>query len=107
MNGWCQIQSRHVPSYITYQFRNHSRSCRRVDWSGLRSPQLIEIFINISLPDIYQQQKQESQSVFQDQNKSVLKRVQESVMVSLCASSRLINKILHTTRLTSPVTLIC
>ena len=52
---WCQIQSHHVPSYITYQFRNVLCG---VAWSGPRSPQLIEIFINISLPDIYQQQKQ-------------------------------------------------
>ena len=39
-----------------------------------QSPQLIEIFISISLRDIYQQQKQESESVFQDQNESVHKR---------------------------------
>ena len=87
MNGWCQIQSHHVPSYITYQFRNHYQ-CGVVP----SPPQLIEIFINISLTDIYPQQKQESQRVFQDQNKSVHKRVQKSVMRSLRASSGLIIK---------------
>ena len=67
-------------------------TCCGVEWRGPRSPQLIEIFINISLPDIYQQQKQESERVFQDQNESVHKRDQESVMLSLCARSRLIDQ---------------
>ena len=42
-----------------------------MDQSGSRA-RLIEIFINISLPDIYPQQKQESKRVFQDENKSYL-----------------------------------
>ena len=73
MTGCCQVEFHHVPAtlHISLETNHYHRSGH---WAQL--PQLIEIFINISLLDVFQQQKQDSQRVFQDQNESVRKRAE-------------------------------